>query len=74
MGRELSGLYFRSQEEDGTVVTKCWEELSETQRFAILASNDEAFKDRLISRLTDTINEIGEAYDAYREQEVEEED
>lgn len=71
--RELSGIYMRTQTEDGKWTNVCWEELPVTQRMAILATESEEFKDNMIKRLTDVINELGESFDAYREEENAEE-
>jgi len=68
--RNLSGLFFRTIDPvTNKASNMCFEELPKDQRTAILITESDEFKNRLVERLVDTINEIGEAYDAYREDE-----
>jgi len=68
--RDLSGLYFRTKDpKTDKFINVCFEELPKDQIAAILVTESDEFKIRLINRLVDTINEIGEAMDAYREDE-----
>jgi len=70
--RNLTGLFFRTRDKDHKPITKCFEELSKEQREAIIFLEDDKFKLRLIERLVDTINEIGELTDLIRGNEDEE--
>ena len=69
--RNLSGVYLRTKSVQGKWENICFEEIPEEQRRAILFTKDEAWKDRLIEILAETINRIGEAYGAYVDEDEE---
>lgn len=61
--RNLSGIYFRSQEEDGSWGNRVFEDLSEEEQDKALHSKNEEYYISMIKMLAETINNIGDQLD-----------
>lgn len=61
--RQLSGVFIRVQEEDGSWVSKCFEDCSEQQQKEFLSEKDKEWVEGLVMILANTLNEIGEFTD-----------
>ena len=65
--RNLSGIYVRYQEDDGTWGNRCFEDLPNEWQEDYLKGKDIAFMKRLVYVLSDTLNNIGDQLDIYKE-------
>jgi hypothetical protein len=65
--RNLSGMYFRSQKEDGTWENRCFEDLSREEQEEKLNGKSEEWLRSAILILADTLNEVGEKTQIARE-------
>jgi hypothetical protein len=61
--RNLSGIYFRSKNEDGKWGNVCFEDLSDVEQDKILINYDKDALMRLAKLLANTINRIAEQFD-----------
>jgi len=61
--RNLSGIYFRSQDETGRWGNTCFEDLDEARQDEIMNGYDKEALMRLAKKLADTLNTIGEQFD-----------
>ena len=61
--RNLSGIYFRCQEEDGSYGNRVFEDLPEEEQDNVLHSKSEEWYRSMIKQLAGTINEIGDQLD-----------
>jgi hypothetical protein len=61
--RNLSGMYFRSQKEDGTVENRVFEDLDIVEQMKVLIDKDENWLKSCILALAGTINVIGDQFD-----------
>ena len=63
--RNLSGVYFRHKESDGSWGNRCFEDLSEDKQDEILNFYDNDALKRLIKQLAKVLNTIGAKFDIY---------
>lgn len=63
--RNLSGIYFRCKEEDGSMGNRVFEDLPEEEQDKVLHSKSEEYYRSMIKQLSATINEIGNQLDLY---------
>lgn len=61
--RNLSGMFFRCQEEDGSWGNRVFEDLDLTEQMKVLADKDENWLKSCILTLAGTINVIGDQFD-----------
>ena len=63
--RNLSGIYFRSQNEQGERINVVFEDLSEEEQDKYMDNYSEKELKSLAKKLADTINRIGDQLDLY---------
>jgi hypothetical protein len=64
--RSLSGIYFRSKnEETGKFDNICFEDLTETEQDNFMKGRTDEWLMSLIKQLANTINKIGDQFDIY---------
>jgi hypothetical protein len=61
--RNLSGIYFRAQDENGKWINVCFEDLSREDQEKYTKDKPILWLCSLAFQLADTINEIGEKFD-----------
>ena len=61
--RNLSGIYFRHQNENGKWENRCFEDLPDDKQEEILATRDKEWLISMVTNLCDTINRIGDKLD-----------
>lgn len=64
--RNLSGIYFRYQKEDGTWGNRCFEELPIEDQRKYMQNRSDEWLQSLCINLADTLYEIGEKFDITR--------
>lgn len=63
--RNLSGIYYRFQEEDGSLGNRCFEDLPEEKQLEIMMSYSKERLISLVQKLSETLNDIGEQLNIY---------
>jgi hypothetical protein len=61
--RNLSGIYFRFQNEEGEWENRVFEDLPEEKQDEYLKGRDVVWLESLVKQLANTLNEIGEKFD-----------
>ena len=65
--RKLSGIFFRTKDEDGKYVNRCFEDLAEEEQQRVMKDRDAEWLRGLATQLAKTIKEIGEQFNLERE-------
>ena len=60
--RNLSGIYFRFQDENGKLGNRTFEDLPEEKQDEIMKGRNEEWLKSLAKKLANTINDIGEEF------------
>ena len=63
--RNLSGVYTRFKNPDGTWDNRCFEDLPKDTQKVFLKDKDIEFMKRLVYILADTLNDIGDQFELY---------
>ena len=65
--RNLSGIYFRCKESNGSYSNRCFEDLNSEDQIKYLQGRDKQWLESLIIKLSDILNEIGNEFDIIKE-------